>query len=83
MYDGSSKLVEDIKVNDRLMGDDDSERIKKLHSGEDNMFDITNIENNEENYEVNSSHLISLKASGVSMDENIKWINSKNRWRIY
>lgn len=84
MYDGSSKLVEDIKENDRLMGDDDSERIvKKLHRGEDNMYKIINIENNEENYEVNSSHLISLKASGVSMDENIKWINSKNRWRIY
>ena len=28
-------------------------------------------------------HLLSLIAKDVSMENNIKWLKNKNRWRVY
>jgi len=84
MYNKTNKLVENIMVGDKIMGDDKTERIvNKLHRGVEEMFEISDIKSEEETYQVNGSHIISLVASGVSMKDNIKWINGKKRWRVY
>lgn len=61
MSDGSFKNVEDVKIGDSLMGDDSTPRnVKQLFRGNDNMYKITNF-NNEE-YIVNNNHRLALKA---------------------
>ena len=59
MFDGSIRLVEDIKVGDLVMGDDSTPRtVIETHSGEDILYHITNTRN--ESYTVNSHHILSL-----------------------
>ena len=63
MYDGSTKMVQDVKINDLLMGDDSSPRtVLNLGRGRDTMYKITNQKN--ESYTVNSEHILSLCYSG-------------------
>src|SRR3972149_6168695 len=61
MYDGQIKLAKDIKVNDLLMGDDNIPRIviNTIKGIDINMYKI--IQENGNNYKVNSEHIISLK----------------------
>ena len=60
MYDGSIKMVQDIKVGDYLMGDDSTPRkVLSLASGEDDMYDI--IPKKGDKYTVNSEHILCLK----------------------
>ncbi|KAJ1513380.1 hypothetical protein HMI54_003032 [Coelomomyces lativittatus] len=60
MYDGSIKMVQDIKENDLLMGDDSTpRRVLSLASGKDEMYDI--IPTKGEKYTVNSAHILCLK----------------------
>lgn len=60
MYDGSIKKVQDITVNDILMGDDSTPRkILKLVRGKDNMYEINNKKG--ESYIVNGDHILCLK----------------------
>jgi len=62
MYDGTLKKVEDIKVNDELMGDDCSPRIvSSLARGREQMYKIHQKQG--EPYTVNESHILSLKCS--------------------
>lgn len=64
MYDGMTKLVQDIQVGDQIMGDDSTPRtVLSLGSGEDDMYDI--IPTKGESYRVNSEHILCLKQSGV------------------
>ena len=60
MFDGSIKNVEDIKVGERLMGDDSTPRdVLSLATGRDKMYDI--IYPNGNKYTVNSEHILCLK----------------------
>lgn len=60
MSDGSTKPVEDIKVGEKIMGDDSTPRtILSLARGREEMFDI--IQSKGEKYTVNKSHILSLK----------------------
>ena len=60
MYDGSIKLIEDVKVGDKLMGDDSTPRqVLDLGRGQEEMFDI--IPTKGDKYTVNRSHILSLK----------------------
>lgn len=60
MYDGSIKMVQDIKKNDVLMGDDSTpRRVISLASGQDEMYDI--IPTKGEKYTVNAAHILCLK----------------------
>lgn len=60
MYDGSIKMVQDIKKNDVLMGDDSTpRRVLSLASGQDEMYDI--IPTKGEKYTVNAAHILCLK----------------------
>lgn len=60
MYDGSIKKVQEIIVNDILMGDDSTPRkVLKLVRGKDNMYEIKNKKG--ETYIVNGDHILCLK----------------------
>uniref|UniRef100_A0A6C0D461 DOD-type homing endonuclease domain-containing protein n=1 Tax=viral metagenome TaxID=1070528 RepID=A0A6C0D461_9ZZZZ len=74
MYDGSIKMVQDIIVDDLVMGDDSTpRRVLSLGQGEDEMFDV--ISNNNTSYSVNSEHILCLKPSGMN---RIKPVHNKN-----
>jgi len=71
MYDGSIKMVQDIKVGDLLMGDDSTHRkVLSLASGEDDMYDV--IPTKGDKYTVNAEHILCLKPTrkGVSKTKN-------------
>jgi RecA/RadA recombinase len=64
MYDGSTKLVQDVRENDLLMGPDSLPRkVTDLHRGKDEMFKV--IPNRGESWICNKHHILSLKTSGV------------------
>lgn len=77
MYDGSLKPVEEIKVGDLIMGDDNTSRkVLSLHRGNDMMYKITPIKG--EPFIVNGGHIMHLyktkegekfKCYGIRYDE--------------
>ena len=61
MYDGTVKLVQDISVDDVLMGDDSTKRnITSLARGRETMYRVSDL-SSRESYVVNESHILSLK----------------------
>jgi phosphopantetheine adenylyltransferase len=63
MWDGSSKMSQDIEIADELIGDDGNKRtVLALTSGQDMMYEI--IQNNGEAYTVNSEHKLVVKYCG-------------------
>ena len=63
MYDGSTKLVQDIVKDDELMGPDSTPRIVlSTVCGQEQLYKIT--PNKGEPYVVNESHILSLRMSG-------------------
>jgi superfamily II DNA or RNA helicase len=59
MYDGTIKKVQDINVNDQIMGDDSTHRtVLSLGRGREEMYNI--IDNYGNKYTVNKSHILSL-----------------------
>lgn len=63
MFDGTIKPVENIKVGDKLMGDDSTPRnVLSLTSGEDTMYKVSQLKGDD--YIVNEPHILSLKCSG-------------------
>jgi len=82
MYDGSIKMVQDIVIGDKVMGDDSSCRnVTSLGRGEDDMYDIVHL--NGEKYGVNSEHIMCLKQSGMN---NIKTVKTKSggvRYKVF
>jgi superfamily II DNA or RNA helicase len=62
MYDGTIKMVQDIKVGDVIMGDDSTPRnILTLARGREQMYKV--IPQKGDSYTVNESHILSLKYS--------------------
>jgi superfamily II DNA or RNA helicase len=62
MYDGTIKMVQDIKVGDVIMGDDSTPRnILTLARGREQMYKV--IPKKGDSYTVNESHILSLKYS--------------------
>lgn len=60
MYNGDIKLVQDIKENDLIMGDDSTPRnVLSITNGTENLYEI-NHSNHNESYIVNESHILSL-----------------------
>lgn len=77
MYDGTIKKVQNIKINDLLMGDDNTFRkVLNISSGKDVMYEI--IQENGNNYKVNSEHIISLKLSITFIKKNYELIWFEN-----
>jgi len=62
MFDGSIKMVQDIRIGDVLMGDDSTPRnVLTLARGREKMYKIS--ASDDEQYTVNESHILSLKVS--------------------
>ena len=65
MYDGNLVKVEDIKVEDKVMGDDSTPRnVVALGRGKDKMYDIEQKQSEIDpgsKYTVNSEHILCLK----------------------
>ena len=60
MYDGSVKMVQDVKQGDLLMGDDSAPRkVLSLARGKDEMYDIIPVKGDK--YTVNQEHILVLK----------------------
>jgi ATP-dependent Lon protease len=79
MYDGSIKMVQDVKINDLIMGDDSSpRRVINLGRGQDELFEI--IPNKGDKFGVNSEHILCLKPSGLNV---VKTIVNKNKTKTY
>jgi replicative DNA helicase len=70
MFDGTIKMVQDIKTGDLLMGDDSKPRtVLSTTSGVDNLYKVK--QTNGDDYIINSVHILSLK--GSSSDSNDKY----------
>lgn len=66
MYDGTIKMVQDVKVGDLLMGDDSTPRkVLSLADGYDDMYDVIPVKGNK--YTVNSEHILCLKPTRHSI----------------
>ncbi len=62
MFDGTLKNVEDVNVDDKLMGDDSTPRnVLSLARGREEMYWVR--QNKGVDYRVNKSHILSLKRS--------------------
>lgn len=94
MYDGSIKMVQDIKVGELLMGDDSTPRtVLSLARGQDEMYDIIPVKG--EKYTVNKEHILCLKNTKkepwiqIRMQNKIKrydvmwWENNKKRSKVH
>lgn len=63
MYDGSTKMVQDIVVGDKLMGIDSTPRtVLSLGRGQEELFEITPTKGDK--FVVNKSHILSFVESG-------------------
>lgn len=63
MYDGSVKMVQDVKIGDLVMGPDSSPRtVENVNSGTEMMYEITSKDKNRNiKYGCNESHILTLK----------------------
>jgi superfamily II DNA or RNA helicase len=62
MFDGTIKMVQDVKIGDKLMGDDSTPRnVLSLARGREQMYKV--VPNKGDSYVVNESHILSLKYS--------------------
>ena len=81
MHDGSIKMVQDIVVGDKVMGDDSKCRnVISLGRGEDDMYDIVHL--NGEKYGVNSEHIMCLKQSGMNIIKTVKTNSGGIRYKV-
>jgi len=66
MYDGTIKMVQDIQVGDKLMGDDSTPRaVLSLAQGKDDLYDIIPVKGDK--YTVNSEHILCLKPTRLGV----------------
>lgn len=94
MYDGSIKMVQDVRKGDLLMGDDSTARkVISLARGIDNMYDI--VPKKGDKYTVNSEHILVLKntmknpkirvrlCKGVERFDVIWWENFQEKSKVH
>ena len=74
MYDGSKKLSQDIKIGDRLIGDDSKVRmVQDVFSGESDLYKVSQKYGNE--YTVTEGHTLVLFPSGQHVrKEGERWM---------
>ena len=76
MFDGTIKMVQDVKVGDLLMGDDSTSRkVLNLASGSEMMYNITL--SNGDSFTCNESHILCLKHN---VKNRIRDYKSRNNW---
>ena len=68
-------MVQDVKINDFLMGDDSkSRKVLNLGRGEDIMYEVMPTKG--ESYTFNSEHILSLKFINIG----IRYDNKTKKW---
>lgn len=78
MYDGTTKMVQDIKQMEQIMGDDSTPRtVLSTCHGKETMYRIK--QSYGDDYTVNESHIISLK---LSKNPRIRDRPSKNSFQV-
>ena len=76
LWSGEIERAKNIKVGDKLIGDDGECRIvSKLTDGVDEMYEVSN--GNMDNYVVNSHHILTVSYSG---HKTVFWKKSSNSW---
>lgn len=76
MFDGSIKMVQDVKNGEFLMGDDSTPRkVLSLASGKEELYKIEHITQNK-SYIVNKSHILTLKYNNKKQLYNNKFKKS-------
>jgi Hom_end-associated Hint len=71
LWNGETKMSQDVKVGDVLVGDDGlSRNVLHLFSGEDELYEVS--QNKGVNYIVNSKHTLVLKMSGDEIQMNVE-----------
>jgi len=78
LSNGEIKMVQDITINDKLMGDDSKERnILALGNGKEKMYKVQQVKGDD--YIVNESHILSLKMtkSGKKGDKHQTILNKR------
>jgi len=81
MYDGSWKLIEDILIDDLIMGPDSTPRkVLKLHTGFSKMYEVSPIKG--KSFIVNEDHLLFLKNTENKTDIilTVKDYLNKTKW---
>jgi DNA gyrase/topoisomerase IV subunit B len=77
MWNGSIKRADEIRLGDKLVGDDGLERnVLKITSGIDDMYEINC---HGEKYVVNSQHIITLY---YPFNNRITWKDSNKTWKL-
>lgn len=86
MYDGNIKKIQDVMVDDLIMGDDSTSRkVLSLARGVDKMYDIISDRGNK--YTVNEAHILCLKVPSyplLKMDQygyTIYWVDN-NKFNV-
>jgi DNA gyrase/topoisomerase IV subunit B len=78
LWNGTIEKAKNIKVGDKLIGDDGESRIvSKLTEGVDEMYEVSN--GNMDNYIVNSHHILTVCYSG---HKSIFWKESSKSWHM-
>jgi P4 family phage/plasmid primase-like protien len=83
MFDGTTKLVQDININDKLMGSDSKPRnVLKLKRGESDMYEVSGSKFNK--FTVNGGHILCLKATNtIGCYNSVKESRVKIKWQEY
>lgn len=78
LWNGNTKMSQDIQIGDKLVGDDGLVRnVIHTMSGEDKLFEVK--QNDGAPYIVNSKHTLVLKYSG---DKHISWSEKYKQWKV-
>jgi superfamily II DNA or RNA helicase len=83
MYDSTIKKVQNVKVGDKIMGDDSTQRIvQSLARGRETMYKI---HTDSGHYIVNESHILSLKTSNNTIVDIplMDYISNKHEQKLY
>lgn len=69
MFDGTIKMVQDIKSGELIMGNDSTARtVLSITSGEDEMYKVTTLKG--DSYVVNSAHILTFKSIKIIRIKN-------------
>ena len=78
MADGTIKMVQDIKVGEKLMGDDSTPRnVLQLFRGHADMYDVIPVKGDK--FTVNGDHILSLKATNML---SMSWRDDRECWVV-
>ncbi len=83
MFDGSIKMVQDVRVGDVLMGDDSTpRRVLSLATGEDELYDVTSPEDEGVGYTVNAAHILCLRRERDEAQQDVQEMPTTDYLRL-